>query len=181
MSHLASRYVITVAAVALIIVRQIRPDLLPDDTITIALLIVAILPWIEFIVSSAEFPGGWRVQFRELKAETTKLQKEVESTRRRIDDLVITSISPRTLGNLAKIASGNFKPYFLGTGLSRELTYLENIGYISFKCKGIDDIPQNGHEPKELNLADFVQITPFGEEYIALREVIAKRKLDNAL
>ena len=122
---------------------------------------------------------GWKFEFRELEAKTAKLQQEVEATRRRIDNLVITSISPRKHGDLQKIASRNFRPYFLGTGLSRELSYLENIGYINFKCKGIDDIPQNGHEPEELNLADFVEITAFGEEYLALREVVVKRNLED--
>ncbi|EMI18261.1 hypothetical protein RMSM_04822 [Rhodopirellula maiorica SM1] len=129
-------------------------------------------------MGSAEFPGGWKFEFRELEAKTRKMHQEIEATRRRIDNLIITSISPRTLGNLKKIASHDFKPYFIGTGLSRELSYLESIGYINFRCKGIDDIPKNGHEPRELNLAEFVEITPFGEEYLALRDVVVKRNAD---
>lgn len=105
MSHHVIKYVVTVFALALVIVRQFNPTLLPDDTITIAPLIVAILPWMPALVGSAEFPGGWKFEFRELEAKTAKLQQEVEATRRRIDNLVITSISPRTLGNLEKIRS----------------------------------------------------------------------------
>jgi hypothetical protein len=37
------------------------------DSITLGLLIVAILPWLSSLIESAEFPGGWKIKFRDIK------------------------------------------------------------------------------------------------------------------
>ena len=56
MSHYVIRYVVTVGAVALIIVRQLNATLLPDDTITIALLIAPIFRGFHLLSVRQNFP-----------------------------------------------------------------------------------------------------------------------------
>jgi hypothetical protein len=170
------KVIVSIAALGALLVRVLRRDLIPADAVTVTLIVAAVLPWLGALFDTAEFPGGWKFKFRELENRTNELQDEVEKTRRRIDDLFVSAMSPLALQNLGKIASGNFGPYFLGQGLSWQLLHFASIGYISFKCRGIDEIPQNGHQPKELNLSDFVEVTDLGREYLALRELIDRRR-----
>ena len=57
---------VTASAVFCIIVRLIWPGL-NIDAITLGLLVVAVLPWLSVLLESAEFPGGWKVKFRNLQ------------------------------------------------------------------------------------------------------------------
>jgi len=57
---------ITALAVVVIIVHLIWPSL-SIDWITLALLVVAILPWLAPLFKSVEFPGGWKIEFQELQ------------------------------------------------------------------------------------------------------------------
>jgi|GEM_PF-3141428 len=161
-------------ALALVFVRGRNPDLVPSDAVTIGLAFIALLPWLSAFIDTAEFPGGWKFAFKRLAERTESLETELDVTRGRVQQLILSSMSPKTLLQLIKIRSGNFGKYWLGVGLSRELSYLENIGYITFKSpyKGIDDIPQDGsNTPK--NLSDYALITPQGIEYLELRKLIA--------
>ena len=82
------RQVVSLGALLLALSHIIWP-LLAIDAITLALIIIAILPWLEPLVKSLELPGGWKVEFQELqkvasRAETAGLlaaeasQKEVD-------------------------------------------------------------------------------------------------------
>jgi hypothetical protein len=59
------RVLISFVAVAGLSIRVIWPDL-RLDAISLGLLIVAILPWLSGLFESLEFPGGWKVNFRDL-------------------------------------------------------------------------------------------------------------------
>ena len=82
------RQVVSLGALLLALSHIIWP-LLAIDAITLALIIIAILPWLAPLVKSLELPGGWKVEFQELqkvasRAETAGLlaaeasQKEVD-------------------------------------------------------------------------------------------------------
>lgn len=58
---------ITMVACFLIFLRIFLPEL-KVDSITLALLVVAVLPWLSSLIESAKFPGGWEVRFRDLQA-----------------------------------------------------------------------------------------------------------------
>ena len=63
--------VITAAAIALIVVHSVWPSL-TIDAITIGLLVVAVLPWLAPLFKSLEFPGGWKIEFRDLQQARDK-------------------------------------------------------------------------------------------------------------
>ncbi len=69
------RLVISVAAVALLAAHLLWPEM-EVDAATIALVIVAILPWLSSLIESAEFPGGWKIKFRDLEAAGRKIAPE---------------------------------------------------------------------------------------------------------
>lgn len=60
------RIAISLISVCAIIARLLFPDL-KIDSITLGLLIVAILPWLSPLIESAEFPGGWKIKFRDIQ------------------------------------------------------------------------------------------------------------------
>jgi hypothetical protein len=168
------RSLITIVVVIVIFGRRFYPHVIPSDPLSLGLLVLALLPWAPYLLDAAEFPGGWKFQFRALAQKADKLQSQMDQTRARIDNLVIKAISPLALRNLEKIASGKFGSYYLGEGLKSQLLYFAAIGYIDFKVAGIDLIPKNGEQPENLELSDFVKITQFGLEYLELRRILAQ-------
>jgi len=46
------------------------------DAISFGLLIVFILPWLSSMISSAEFPGGWKISFRDFEEINKVIEKE---------------------------------------------------------------------------------------------------------
>ncbi len=78
------RGAITLAAIILAGAHLLWPHL-AIDLITLTLLIVALIPWLAPIFKSLEFPGGWKVEFQDLKraaerAEQAGLLAPVAST-----------------------------------------------------------------------------------------------------
>src|SRR5207249_5231206 len=68
------KFFISGAAIALIGAHAAWPNL-KVDAITLGLFIVAVLPWLSTVVESAEFPGGWKIKFRDLEAAARKVTK----------------------------------------------------------------------------------------------------------
>jgi hypothetical protein len=56
--------IITLSTVAIALVHIFWPNL-AIDAITLALIAIAIVPWLAPIFKSLEFPGGWKVEFKE--------------------------------------------------------------------------------------------------------------------
>ena len=69
-----TKVMITIIALIFATVHIIRPDL-TIDSVTLGLIVIAILPWISPMVQSFELPGGLKVQFREMKKATEKIEK----------------------------------------------------------------------------------------------------------
>ncbi|QJR13584.1 hypothetical protein [Usitatibacter palustris] len=65
------RNVVTLGALALAIVHVIFPSLAIDG-ITLALVAIAIVPWLAPLLKSLELPGGWKVEFQELQKIAAK-------------------------------------------------------------------------------------------------------------
>ena len=65
---------ISALAVLGIVVHLIWPSL-SIDWITLALLVVATLPWLAPLFKSVEFPGGWKIEFQDLQKAKEKADK----------------------------------------------------------------------------------------------------------
>jgi hypothetical protein len=64
------RYIAHIVISAVALLAAIGHILLPGvkiDAITVALLLVAVLPWLGFVFRSVEFPGGLKVEYRDLE------------------------------------------------------------------------------------------------------------------
>lgn len=60
------QYIITLSALIVIIVHLTWPTLAIDG-ITLALIAIAIVPWLTPLFKSVELPGGWKIEFQELQ------------------------------------------------------------------------------------------------------------------
>jgi hypothetical protein len=60
------RQVVTTGALSAALAHLLWPRL-AIDAVTLALLGIAIVPWLSPIFKSLEFPGGWKVEFQELQ------------------------------------------------------------------------------------------------------------------
>jgi hypothetical protein len=67
------RQAVTLGALVLALTHVIWPDL-AIDVITLALIVIAILPWITPLVRSLELPGGWKVEFQELQRTASRAE-----------------------------------------------------------------------------------------------------------
>jgi hypothetical protein len=65
---------ITVLAASFILLHLNWPGL-PIDAVTLALLVILILPWTAPLLESLEFPGGWKIKFQTVQAAAEKITK----------------------------------------------------------------------------------------------------------
>lgn len=88
---------ITTISILLILVRLIWPNI-NIDSITLGLLVVAVLPWLSSLIESAEFPGGWKIKFHNLKDAGDKIIGDTplpsEQTKPEASYLEIADIDP---------------------------------------------------------------------------------------
>lgn len=67
------RQVVTLGALGLALVHLVFPKL-SIDAITLALLAIALIPWLAPMFKSLELPGGWKVEFQELREVEARAQ-----------------------------------------------------------------------------------------------------------
>lgn len=68
-----TRIAISAAAVALIVLHLFVPKI-TVDALTLGLLIAGVVPWLSSVFKGLEFPGGWKIEFQELKDITRRAQ-----------------------------------------------------------------------------------------------------------
>lgn len=66
MKNITMKYLITIIALSLVLIHLIWPSI-SIDAITLFLLAVSILPWLNSIFKSIELPGGLKVEYQELE------------------------------------------------------------------------------------------------------------------
>ncbi|WP_133850073.1 hypothetical protein [Labedaea rhizosphaerae] len=65
---------VTTVAVAAAVAHVVWPNL-EIDTITVVLLVVALLPWLGHLLDSIEMPGGWKVKYRSLEQRQDSVEQ----------------------------------------------------------------------------------------------------------
>lgn len=72
MSLRSIKAVISFIALGVIVARMVWPGL-HIDAITLGLLLLAALPWLSPLIKSAELPGGWKIEFQDLREAAEKI------------------------------------------------------------------------------------------------------------
>ncbi len=72
---------ITALALALALAHVVWPEV-QIDAITLALIVVAVAPWLAPIFKSIELPGGWKFEYQEIQRRVDQVQRRVEEVER---------------------------------------------------------------------------------------------------
>lgn len=67
------RQVVSLGALLLALAHIVWPQL-AIDAVALALIVIAILPWLAPLVKSLELPGGWKVEFQELQKAASRAE-----------------------------------------------------------------------------------------------------------
>jgi hypothetical protein len=67
------RQVVSLGALLLALTHIIWPQL-AIDAVALALIVIAILPWLAPLVKSLELPGGWKVEFQDLQKAASRAE-----------------------------------------------------------------------------------------------------------
>lgn len=72
------KVLLSLIAISAIIARILWPEI-RIDSITLGLIILALLPWFSEIIESAKLPGGWEIKFRDVQKAAEKVVEEVSA------------------------------------------------------------------------------------------------------
>jgi hypothetical protein len=131
------------------------------DSIAIALLVGAALPWLGEILDSVQLPGGGGFTYRERV-------KNVEGRVDELRDILPLLLPPYLMDHLKNLAHHMTRPYYTDQPLINNLRALRNMGLI-------DVLPGRKSEGKgigslanvyEFDLADWVYLTQAGDRWV---------------
>ena len=170
-SRTTQKALFTAFALALLAAYTRWPDLLPANSLTLVLVGLAVLPWLDSLIKAAELPGGWKIEFRELKAEVARQQDIINA-------LVKYSMSASIFHHLCGIALLRTYTYIDNEANRRELYFLRDNGFIQPR-PGMNFV-DFGAGIHGRNLVELAEPTPIGWECVRLRkaEVPANMRSD---
>ena len=132
------------------------------DAIALGLVAIAVLPWVSSLIESAEFPGGWKVKFREVEAEQNRQRDEIDV----LKFLIKHFLTDDELVHLDKLAAGAPFPFRPSQFFEAELRHLRSLRLIeSLPARGIRSLFAARDDVK-----NHFQITERGREYLRLRK-----------
>jgi hypothetical protein len=158
------RSLVSAAALTLLIFRLglIHSDV---DAVNVGLALIAVLPWVSWLVESAVFARRWEAQFREMQVEQEKQKDELAKLR----FLTAYHVTEHERDYLKKLAHGEsfvYAPESMPTYFDTELRRLLTSGLIdAVPGKGIDSLLRDAGE-----VSDHFCITERGRAYVKLRE-----------
>ena len=83
-NHTGLKILVSVIAVLVLVVRFVCPNLI-IDSITVGLILLALIPWLAPIIKSIEIFGIGKVELQDLKNEVEKLKGAVESAEQKAE------------------------------------------------------------------------------------------------
>jgi hypothetical protein len=159
------RIVVTVVASILIFAHILRPEI-KIDSVTVALFVVALMPWVSSFIDTASLPGGWKLSFRKIEKTIEEQEEVIAQQRKIIDDLVVFKMAWFLFDLLKGIYYAQKKneeyPFSKDKDHIKNLTFLRDNGYI--EIIGIRKLSDND------NLARLIKLTPIGSAYVEIRE-----------
>lgn len=160
-SRIAQKALFSALAIGLLVTEARWPNFLPANSLTLVLIVLAVLPWLDSLVKTAELPGGWKIEFRELKVEVARQQEIINS-------LVRFSLSASIFHHLCGIALLRTYRYFDNETNRRELYFLRDNGFIQPK-PGLSFVDFSAAIDGR-NLVELAEPTPIGWECVRLRK-----------
>jgi hypothetical protein len=157
-----------VALVALSLFVVLRVDIQAG---VLALVLIAVLPWLASSIEHIQLPGGVSVRLREVQQKVADQERKIDAQREIIEQLVVYSMSWYIFTMLAQLYHRNTtgQEYLYRDGdMARDLRFLRDHGYLEhFNIAGLHD----GE-----NLVEKVRLTPIGNFLVELREQMQARQ-----
>jgi hypothetical protein len=139
------------------------------DSIALTLCAFALLPWLAGILSKAELPGGWKLEFiQQIKEEQDRQRDEIAKLRFLIEGFVTES----EFNILRKLNSS--EPYLVKVDntshfFSNELGRLRNLGLIANPPnRGRRSLLVNDGQSREVK--EYFFLTDKGKSYLKFRD-----------
>ena len=144
------KILISSAGLFILLARLIWP-MIKVDAISLGLLIVAILPWLSSLIESAEFPGGWKIKFRDIQqagAKITAGEETSPTTSTTTTTTSTTTLPPEALEIEKRIRKlAEIEGLKLNQPLSRLLRELNQRGVLSqMVFSGLQEIVSAGNQ-----------------------------------
>lgn len=152
------KVIISIIALALLIVHFMRPNML--DITSLCLLGIAILPWISDLIKSVEFPSGFKIEFQELKGEVARQERLLEQLTEFLFTHFVTEAEFKHLDGLYKKIP---YPFERASYFDSELRRLRSLGLVDV---WVGAIPSCGED-----LNQYAKITAKGCDYVKHREL----------
>ena len=96
------------------------------DAITLGLLVLAVVPWLAPLFKSIELPGGWKVEFQELKREVARKGDQVAALASRVEQVEKIAFAGKTTPSFREGVTsrlGDLHDYFNRIGAHLDTTY----------------------------------------------------------
>jgi hypothetical protein len=141
------------------------------DTTGLVLVFLALLPWLASVISRAELPGGWKLEFQAVKTEQRRQAQEIDALKFLVSNFLMES-ECRHLEGLT-----SDKPYYVrrdGTTsyFEMEMRRLRALGFIQGRPdRGVRSLLKEIAESrgKAVDVKDHFEITARGRDYLRLR------------
>jgi hypothetical protein len=141
------------------------------DTVGLVLLFLALVPWLASLISRAELPGGWKLEFQAVQTEQQRQAQKIDA----LKFLVANFLTEPECKHLAGLASD--KPYGARregttTYFEMEMRRLRALGFIQgLPDRGIRSLlgAMTDAGGQETNLKDHFEMTARGRDYLRLR------------
>jgi hypothetical protein len=141
------------------------------DTTGLVLVFLALLPWLAAVISRAELPGGWRLEFQAVKTEQRRQAQEIDALKFLVSNF-LTEPECRHLEGLASdrpyhARQDGTTPYF-----EMEMRRLRALGFIQGRPDhGVRSLFRaiTEAEGKVVDVRDHFEITARGRDYLRLR------------
>lgn len=166
MKNMSIKIMLSVGAIILLLLHLIWPQL-QIDAVTLGLALFAALPWLSSVLESAELPGGWKVEFRELAAQQSKQQSDIDM----LKFLVGHFVSDHELNHLRRLNSDDMfviQKDDSSSFFESEMRRLRALGLIAgYPGKGIRSLFKS-----DGNVKQHFHITENGRLYLQLRQQV---------
>lgn len=109
---------ISVAALIVAAAHLVWPDA-RIDVVTLGLLVLAVIPWLAPLFKSIELPGGWKVEFQELKQQVLEKGQKVAALSERVEQIESVVFEGKATPEFKKAATeaiDALHAYFEGIG-----------------------------------------------------------------
>jgi hypothetical protein len=76
MNSTTSKIILSIVSIAIILLRRLFPQF-QIDAIDLALIVIMFLPWFSGLIKGMELPGGFKIEFQDLKEAGDKIIKQI--------------------------------------------------------------------------------------------------------